>query len=108
MKIGLMSLNDFLIVEPYKQGQGLKAEVKNGFAFVKQKMELVPLKLLVEAKLTDGSYIPAGSSIYVQEEYLTTHEWAKKVKKAESALGSQEFIIVELKYISMIDTHEQV
>jgi hypothetical protein len=105
--ISLFSLNDFLILEPYQQGQGLQAEVKNGFAFVKQKNELVGLKLLAEARLSDGGYLPIGSTVYIPEELLTTAVWAKQSKRCQ-ALGDKQFIIVEKKYAALIDTNEVV
>ena len=105
MSINLFSLNDFLILEPYQQGQGLQAEIKNGLAFVRQKNELAGLKLLAEARLADGSYLPVGSTVYIPEEILSTAQWAKQIKKCQ-ALGDRQFIVVEKKYVAMIDTHE--
>jgi hypothetical protein len=96
-----------LILEPYQQGQGLKEEVRNGIAFVKQKSELFGLKLLIEAKLSDGSFFPAGSMAYISEELLSSQAWAKNVKSS-SALPGQKFIIVELKYVNIIDTNEKI
>lgn len=106
MKIGMISLNDTLILEPYQQGQGLKEEIRNGMAFVKQKTELCGLKVLVEAKLSDGSFIPAGSTAYISEELLSTQQWAKTVRTCAGL--SQKFIMVELKYINLVDTNETV
>jgi hypothetical protein len=107
MKLGMLSFNDRLILEPYQQGQGLKGEVRNGIAFVKQKTELFGLKVLVEAKLSDGSFIPAGSTVYIAEELLSTQPWAKNVFSCE-ALKDQKFIIVELKFVNIVDTNETV
>lgn len=104
--IGAFTLNDLLAVEPYQQGQGLQGEVKNGFAFVKQKNTLAGLKLILEARLNDGSYIPAGSTIYIKEEFLMEHPWAKQIRKSNPT-GNQEFILVELKNVVMIDTNEK-
>jgi hypothetical protein len=107
MKLGILSFNDTLILEPYQQGQGLKEEVRSGFAFVKQKSELFGLKVLVEAKLSDGTYIPAGSTAYISEELLSSQQWAKNAKTC-AALGEQKFILVEMKYVNMIDPNEFV
>jgi hypothetical protein len=105
MKLGIVSLNDTLVLEPYQHGQGLKEEIRSGFAFVKQKSELFGLKVLAEAKLSDGSYIPTGSTAYISEELLSTQQWAKNVKSCAGL--SEKFILVELKYVSMIDTNEK-
>lgn len=107
MKLKIFSVNDLFVVEPYQQGQGLKADIRNGFAFVQQKSELAGLKTLAEARMSDGSYIPAGSTVYIAEDLLTTAQWAKNVRKC-SAFGDKQFIVVELKYITMIDTNEEV
>lgn len=107
MKLGMISLNDTLVLEPYQQGQGLKEEVRSGFAFVKQKNELFGLKVLVEAKLSDGSFVPANSIAYISEELLSTQQWAKNIKTC-AGLSEKKFILVELKYVNMIDTNENL
>lgn len=101
------SLNDTFITEVYKQGQGLRAEIKNGFASVAQKSHLHGLKLLVDAKLTDGKTVPAGSVIYVAEDILSTQEWAKRIKKADF-LEEQEFIMIQKQHVAAIDDLKEV
>lgn len=99
------SLNETLIVEKYKLGQGLKPTGEDkGFAFIKQKVDIVGLKLLVEARL-DGTYLPTGSMIYIEEDKLSTQPWAKSVRKSV-ALEEQEFILVPLREVAFIDTME--
>jgi hypothetical protein len=105
MKSSIFSVNNILILEPYQQGQGLKEEVRNGFAYVKQKTQVVGLKLLAEARLEDGNYLPVGSTVYISEELLTTQPWAKNVRNSPG-LG-KPFIVVEMKFVTMIDTNEQ-
>lgn len=100
-----LSLNDFLLVSAYQPGQGLKQEIKNGFAYTKQRIDIVGLALIIDAKLKDGTFIPAGSTIYVDEELLTTSPWAKKIKRCE-ALGNQEFIVLEARNAIFIDIPE--
>lgn len=109
MKLPAYSLNDKLILEPYDHGQGLKTEIRNGLAFVQQKVNLVPLKVLVEARLNDGSYIPAGSLVYLEEDALCgkTASWAKTVRKCQ-ALGEQPFIVVDKHHVVMVDTREEL
>lgn len=102
----IFSTNNQLILSTYKQGQGLQAEVKSGFAVVKQKNHLVGLSLLVEARLEDGSYLPVGSTVYIDEELLMTQPWAKKTKRMP-ALGDQDFLVVELRHAVAIDTREK-
>lgn len=100
----MISLNNLLILKPYVQGQGLKKEIKNGFAMIQQKTSLEGLEVLVDAKV-DGTVIPAGSIAYIPEDMLSTKEWAKQVRKA--AALEQEFIIVESRYVTFIDTKEK-
>ena len=107
MKIGTLSFNDILILEPYQQGQGFKEEIRGGIAIVQQKSSLFGLKVLVEAKLSDGSFIPAGSTAYISEELLSTQQWAKKMWTS-AALPEKKFIKVELKYVDMVDTNENI
>lgn len=100
------SLNDQLIVEKYKLGQGIKSTGEDkGFAFIKQKIDMVGLKLLVEARI-DGTYLPTGTMVYLEEDKLNTQPWAKAIRKS-AALGDQEFIVVPLREIAFIDTGEE-
>lgn len=109
MKLPAYSMNDKLILEPYDHGQGLKTEIRNGLAFVQQKVNLVPLRVLVEARLNDGSYIPAGSVAYIEEDILCgkTATWAKTIRKCD-ALGDQRFIVVDKQHVVMVDTKENI
>ena len=109
MKLAPFSLNDQLIVEPYKHGQGLQSEIKNGLAFVKQKIDLIGLTLLAEARLSDGNYLPVGTVVYIPEDVLNlnTSQWAKNVRKC-AALGDKEFIVVDKKHVVLIDTKEEL
>jgi len=96
------SYNDSLILETYKQGQGIKTEVKSGFAFVSQKSKLIGLKLLMDAKLNDGSFLSKGVTAYIPEDHLATMPWAKNVKTSD-ALDKQEFLVVPLKEVVFFD-----
>jgi hypothetical protein len=96
------SQNDLIIMEPYKQGQGIKTEVKSGFAFAVQKTSLVGLTVLMDAKLSDGSFVPKRTKAYLREDELSTFPWAKDIKTSE-ALDKQEFIIVPLRNIVFFD-----
>jgi hypothetical protein len=95
------SQNDTLILEAYKQGQGIKTEVKSGFAFVTQKSQLIGLTVLMDAKLSDGSFVPKGTVAYIPEDHMAM-PWAKNVKTA-APLDKQEFLIVPLREIVFFD-----
>jgi hypothetical protein len=101
------SLNNRFIVEAY-QKEGLKSEVKNGFATIQQKVALKGLKVLVEGRVVHGlsSYIiPKGSTVYVKEERLHSPTGpANKVLSCE-AVG-QPFIIVDLNDVEFVSLAE--
>jgi hypothetical protein len=109
MKIPAYSMNEKLITTPYKAGDALKPEIRNGLAWVKAKVDLIGLTLLVEARLNDGNYLPVGTVIYLLEDVLNgpTAKWAKDVRRC-AALGNQEFIIVDKNNVVMVDTQETV
>lgn len=95
------SLNDLVICKPKLDVGGLKQEVTNGFAKVIQKVEIIGLEVLVDAK--EG--ISKGDTVFVREERLTTQPWAKSILK----LNGEPVILVpkaELIAHSAIGLHE--
>ena len=91
------SYNDRLILEAYLQGQGLKAEVKSGFAMVSQKKAVIGLTLLVDANLSSGKTLNKGSIVYFNEETLVDpNSGAKSVKKSDFIEG--EFIVMDFRH----------
>lgn len=94
------SLNNRLIVEAYKK-EALRGEVKNGFAFVGQKLTLKGLKVLVDAKLNDGTIIIKGSTAYVKEESLHTQAWAQKTM--EASYFQEPFLIIDLNHVEFVE-----
>lgn len=93
------SLNNRIIVEAYKK-DGLRSTERNGFAFVDQKLSLKGLTVLVDAKLSDGTFIPKGSMAYIKEETLHTHPWAQKALECDKIEG--KFLIVEMSYVEFV------
>ncbi len=94
------SFNNKLILEAYRHTE-LKAEVRSGWAMASQKNNLKGLKVLVQANLSDGTIVPAGSTAYLREDFLHTSPAAKNKLKSDTLLG--EFILVtmnEVEYIS--------
>jgi len=95
----MIALNNLFILEPYEQGQGIRPEIRSGLALPGQKLNLVPLKLLVDSKV-DGQVFLAGSTAYIPEDILMTAQWAKTARKAEGIEG--QFIVVESRYVSIV------
>jgi hypothetical protein len=76
--------NNNVICKPHPLSGGLKAEVKSGVAFVKQKQDIIELEVLQNSSILEGQQsipIPKGSIVYVREERLTTLSWGKQVQK---------------------------
>lgn len=100
------SINNRLILEPYKTDRGLRANVSSGFAVVDQKIAVKGLKVLVEARIFEGAgknthmIIPKGSTAYIREEYLHTQPWAQKILKSDAVEG--DFIIVDLSHVEFV------
>lgn len=97
-----LSLNNKIIVETFANVGGLKSEVRHGFALVAQKVNIVPLTVLVDTVLADGTSIPAGTKAYILEEALSTQPWAKQIKKIPDLLGDKECLIVDIKDVILL------
>lgn len=93
------SMNNRLIVEAYKK-EGLKSSVNNGFAMIAQKVVVKGLKVLMNAKLSDGTLVPKGSTAYIKEETLHTQQWAQKALESDNV--KVPFLIVDLNYVEFI------
>lgn len=77
------SKNDKLILSVY-ESSGLTEETRSGFSTVKQKQGIAGLKLLIPAQLTSGEVLPAGTTVYFDEEYLLSPSSpARNVKKID-------------------------
>jgi len=88
----MYSVNGRLILEVYKK-QALKSEIRGGIAFVGQKVRVEGLRLLMDAKLSDGTIIPAGSKAFIREEVL--HNLPNINKPLESSATSEPFLVVD-------------
>ena len=103
----MYSLNNRLILEQYKK-QELKAEISGGFAKMAHKVSLKALKVLVDAKLSDGSIVPAGSVAWVKEEYLHNNSGMGRNGGTtipsfdNETISSEPFIILDLSQIEIV------
>lgn len=95
------TVNNKLIVESYTK-ESLRATEKNGFARIDQKVALKGLKLLVNAKLNDGTVLNKGAVVYIREETLYTQQWASKTTECPG-LFEGKCLIVDLVHVEMID-----
>lgn len=93
------SFNNRLIVQAY-QKQGLQSSVSNGFAFVQQKVTVKGLTVLMDSQLSDGTFVPKGSTAYIKEELLHTAPWAQKILESDTL--TTQFIIVDISNVEYI------
>ena len=93
------SINNRLVVEAYKK-EALQASVNNGFAFIAQKERVKGLQVLMDAKLSDGTYVKKGSIAYIKEESLHTQAWAQKI--LESDTFPVPFLIIDATHVDFI------
>jgi len=88
-----------LIVEAYRK-EGLKTHVSNGFASIQQKVIVKGLIVLMDAKLSDGTFVPKGSTAYIKEETLHTAPWAQKILECDFLQG--QFIIADMAHVEFL------
>ena len=94
------SVNNRLVLETYKK-EALKSTGTNtGFAMISQKVTVKGLKVLMDAKLSDGTFVAKGSTAYIREEELHTKQWAQKPLECATIPG--QFIIVDISQIEFI------
>jgi len=92
-----------LITEPYKKTHKIEGQISNGFSTVKQKKQLIGLRILA-----DGCFVLGNTSVtvekdqiaYFKEERLYSEDWAKKTYSSD-AIG-EEFILAEPIFLVMI------
>jgi len=92
------SFNNKLILEAYKHTE-IRPEGNKGC--VGQKNNLKGLKVLMQANLSDGTIVPAGSTAYLKEESLHTAPWAKNKLKSDTI--KEEFILVTMGEVEYIE-----
>jgi hypothetical protein len=56
----------------------LSADINKGVAFVRQKNNVISLKLLADITLNDGSLIKAGSKAFFSEEVIYNNDYYSK------------------------------
>lgn len=99
----MKTINNKLICEPYKGGKGLKTEVKNAFATVQQKNNLIGLKVLVDCFVSVNSTtytIKEGSTVYFNEE--TVHNINSFHNPINNAVLSTPFIVADLNQVVLV------
>ena len=99
----MKTLNNKVILEPYKGVRKLESQVKNGFATTKQKTNLVGLKVIVDGTVSQGQgviEIKKGQTVYYPEEILYNQKWSKDIYTCKDI--GEPFILAEAAYIVLI------
>ena len=94
------SINNHILLSEYVNAGQLKREVQHGIAMVAQKITLHGLTVLMDTKLSDGTWVTKGSKAYIKESQLHTAPWAKATYQAEGVEG--KFIIVDIGFVEFI------
>lgn len=100
----MITVNNKLLLEPYKSKGKIEAKTTSGFATIAQKSTLIGLKIMADGNIAMGREmfieVKKGQVAYFSEEILHAHDWAKKTFNLE---GSEEkFIIAESSYVVAI------
>jgi hypothetical protein len=106
----MKSVNNKLLLEPYVSDGAIKTSVNKGFATVKQKSSLIPLKALAEGYIyhKNGDVlqeVKVGDLVYFKEEDLHTQSWAKTTFSTEGS--SDKFIIADSSLVVMVKDGSQ-
>lgn len=98
------TINNKFIVEAYQTDRALRSVVNNGFAVVAQKVMIVGLKLLIDAVIQDSKetsrLVPAGSLVYIKEEFLHTNPTVKRIYESDAVPG--KFNILEMAWVEFV------
>ena len=92
-----MTLNDKILCKPYtKKGEGLKRkEVVTGFSGVSQKSTIAVVETVADFHMANGTLIPAGSKLMIEETELTTKAWSTKAFEIEDEEALGKVIIIQ-------------
>lgn len=94
------SFNNKLICETYKTDRTIRTKIVNGMATVDQKSQVVGLTVLMDAKLTNGDIIRAGSKAYIKEKALRDSPIFKESFECDTL--SERFLPVDLSLVEFI------
>mgnify|MGYP001339466927 CR=1 FL=1 len=93
----MRSVNNKLLLTPYASKGKIEANIKSGFATVKQKDTLVGLVAVADGQVLLGQnnlvVVKKGDTVFFPEEILHSHDWAKKTFNLEGS--TERFIIAE-------------
>lgn len=86
----MKTVNNHLIVSVYDRSSGMQTKVEKGFASVQQSNSIKGLILLSEARLADGTDLPAGSVVYFEEKWL----YSDGALKGRRTLNGQDVMLL--------------
>lgn len=94
----IYSFNKQVACEPIAN-RTVASEIKSGFAVVKNKVELVKLKVLFGTDMVAGEkYLAPGTFIYIKGDAVN-HDFAKTVYTVYGV----SFILIPLQFVQMVE-----
>lgn len=101
----IRSVNQLLVCEPYKGTKGLKSKVSSGMAVVQQKTEMIGLKVLRDAQISESRTIKKGSVVFIKEEVLYTYreQYGTPLNCSEI---SEPFVLVNYGHVAFVKEQE--
>ena len=103
----VMKTYNKLALEPYKGSGKAEAVVSSGFASIKQRSNLIGLKLLCHADIQIGDkvmHLNKGDTAYFVEEVLHASPWTKKKYQIDGIEG--DFIIASFNDVAVMDENK--
>lgn len=86
-----------LLLTPYTGERKIEAEVKSGFASVKQRSTLIALTLVADAIVSYGREnisLKKGDKVLFEEKMLATNKWSKHTYNSPD-ISEKDFIIAD-------------
>jgi len=102
-----ISLQNKLVLKPYKKAKEIKTTVANGMLSVESKKSADYLELLVDTNLDLGNnrsvLLEAGSKVYFLETTLQTQKWPRAIFKSEHF---EEFVVANAADVLYVESKE--
>lgn len=100
-----ISLQNKLVLKPFKKTKEIKTSVGNGFLTVDSTRDVDFLELLVDTNLDLGNnksvLLEAGAKVYFTEKTLQTQKWPRDIYKSEHF---EEFVIANASDVLYVES----
>ena len=96
----IKSYNNIIITEPYKGKTGIRSKVQSGVAVIQQKVNVVPLRVLQDAYISDKIEIKKGDVVYVKEDILHVNKQYSQPLECDDVSG--QFVLMNYSHIAFV------